>query len=107
MARKLHIKKGDNVMVIAGDSKGQQGRVLVVDPEKERAIVEGINMVAKHTRPNKDNPKGGIIRKEAPIHISNLLLVDSKGNATRIRRSKDEKTENNVRISIKSGEVIK
>ncbi|MBU2651115.1 MAG: 50S ribosomal protein L24 [Bacteroidetes bacterium] len=107
MARKLHIKKGDNVMVIAGDSKGQQGRVLVLDPEKERAIVEGINMVAKHTRPNKDNPKGGIIRKEAPIHLSNLLLVDSKGNATRIRRSKDEKSEKNVRISIKSGEVIK
>jgi len=107
MKKKLHIKKGDNVMVITGDSKGQQGRVLLVIHEKETAIVEGINMVSKHTKPNADNPKGGIINKEAPIRMSNLMLVDSKGNATRIRKEKDEKTNNLVRVSIKSGEVIK
>ena len=107
MKKKLNIKKGDNVMVIAGDSKGQQGRVLLVNVDKETAIVEGINMVSKHTKPNADNPKGGIIRKEAPIRISNLMLVDSKGKATRIRKQLDEKTNKMLRVSIKSGEVIK
>jgi large subunit ribosomal protein L24 len=107
MKKKLNIKKGDNVMVIAGDSKGQQGRVLLVNCDKETAIVEGINMVAKHTKPNADNPKGGIVNKEAPIRLSNLMLVDSKGNATRIRKQLDEKTNKMVRVSIKSGEVIK
>ena len=104
---KLHIKKGDTVMVISGDSKGQQGRVLLVDREKRKAIVEGINMVAKHTRPNADTPKGGIIHKESPIHISNLKLVDSKGTATRIGRRNDEKTNKSIRYSKNSGEVIK
>lgn len=94
-------------MVIAGDSKGQQGRVLLVNVDKETAIVEGINMVSKHTKPNADNPKGGIIHKEAPIRISNLMLVDSKGKATRIRKQLDEKTNKMLRVSIKSGEVIK
>jgi large subunit ribosomal protein L24 len=107
MKKKLNIKKGDNVMVIAGDSKGQQGRVLLVNIDKETAIVEGINMVAKHTKPNADNPKGGIVNKEAPIRLSNLMLIDSKGNATRIRKQLDEKTNKMVRVSIKSGEVIK
>jgi large subunit ribosomal protein L24 len=107
MKKKLNIKKGDNVMVIAGDSKGQQGRVLLVNYDKETAIVEGINMVAKHTKPNADNPKGGIVNKEAPIRISNLMLIDNKGNATRIRKQLDEKTNKMVRVSIKSGEVIK
>jgi large subunit ribosomal protein L24 len=107
MKKKLNIKKGDNVMVIAGDSKGQQGRVLLVSYDKETAIVEGINMVAKHTKPNADNPKGGIVNKEAPIRLSNLMLVDGKGNATRIKRQLDEKTNKMVRVSIKSGEVIK
>lgn len=107
MKKKLNIKKGDNVMVIAGDSKGQQGRVLLVNVDKETAIVEGINMVSKHTKPNADNPKGGIIHKEAPIRISNLMLVDSKGKATRIRKQLDEKTNKMLRVSIKSGEVIK
>ena len=107
MKKKLHIKKGDNVMAIAGDSKGQQGRVLLVNHDKETAIVEGINMVAKHTKPNADNPKGGIINKEAAIRMSNLMIVDSKGNATRVRKELDEKTNKMVRVSIKSGEVIK
>ena len=107
MKKKLHIKKSDNVMVISGDSKGQQGRVLLINHAKETAIVEGINMVSKHTKPNADNPKGGIIHKEAPIRISNLMIVDSKGNPTRVGRQLDEKTNKMVRVSIKSGEVIK
>lgn len=104
---KLHIKKGDTVKVLAGDDKGQQGKVLQVDVEKQRAKVEGLNMVSRHTKPNSKNPQGGIVKKEAPIHISNLMVVDSKGNATRIGRRLDEKTNKSVRYSKKSGEVIK
>ncbi len=104
---KLHIKKGDTVLVISGNDRGKQGRVLDIDTEKKRAIVEGVNMVKKHTRPNADNPKGGIIESEAAVHISNLKVVDAKGNATRVGRKKDEKTGKSVRYSKKSGEVIK
>jgi large subunit ribosomal protein L24 len=107
MRRKLHIKKGDTVMVIAGDSKGQQGRVLVVDNEKGKILVEGVNMVKKNTRPTNKTPKGGIIEKEAPIHISNLKLIDSSGKPTRVGRRIDEKTNKVVRYSKKTGEVIK
>jgi large subunit ribosomal protein L24 len=107
MQKKLHIKKGDTVMVITGESKGQKGRVLEVNREKSRAIVEGVNMVSKHTKPNAKSPQGGIIKKEAPIHISNLLLVDpSSGKATRIGRRLNEKSKL-VRYSKKSGEEIK
>lgn len=94
-------------MVIAGDSKGQQGRVLVVDSEKEKILVEGVNMVSKHTRPTNKTPKGGIIQKEAPIHISNLKVIDSSGKPTRIGRKLDEKSNKTVRYSKKTGEVIK
>ncbi len=107
MRKKLHIKKGDTVMVIAGDSKGQQGRVLRVDAEKEKILVEGVNMVSKHTRPTNKNPKGGIVEKEAPIHISNLKVIDGTGKPTRVGRKLDEKTNKVVRYSKKSGEVIK
>ncbi|MCD4746771.1 MAG: 50S ribosomal protein L24 [Bacteroidales bacterium] len=107
MQIKLHIKKGDNVMVIAGNSKGQQGKVLLVDIAKKSAIVEGINLVSKHTKPNSKNPKGGIIKKESSIHVSNLMLIDSSGKPTRIGRKLDEKTNKSVRYSKKSGEVIK
>ncbi len=107
MQKKLHIKKGDTVTVITGESKGQQGRVLEVMRKKERAIVEGVNMVSKHTKPNSQNPQGGILKREAPIHISNLLLVDpSTGEATRIGRKLDDKGKL-VRYSKKSGEEIK
>lgn len=83
MSVKLHIKKGDTVIVNAGDSKGQTGKVLKVLVEKERAIVEGVNMVSKHTKPNAKNPQGGIVKQEASIHISNLQPVDAKsGKAT-------------------------
>jgi large subunit ribosomal protein L24 len=107
MTKKIFIKKGDNVMVISGDSKGLQGRVLLINPSRKTAIVEGINMVSKHTKPNADNPKGGIIKKEAPINITNLMVIDTKGNPTRIKMMKDKKTNKSVRVSKKSGEVIK
>src|SRR3990172_9813155 len=87
MQKKLHIKKGDTVYVNAGENKGQQGRILEVIRKDERAIVEGINLVSKHTKPNAKSPQGGIIKKEAPVHISNLMLIDpSSGKPTRIGR---------------------
>jgi len=107
MRKKLHIKKGDTVVVLAGESKGQKGKVLDVFAEKQRAIVEGVNMVSKHTKPNADNPQGGIIKQEAPIHISNLMNVDpSTGTPSRIGRRLNDKGKL-VRYSKKSGEEIK
>ncbi|GAF02618.1 50S ribosomal protein L24 [Saccharicrinis fermentans] len=104
---KLHIKKGDTVIVNAGEYKGQEGKVLEVLLSKNRAIVEGINMVSKHAKPNADNPQGGIVKQEAPIHISNLNLKDpSKGEATRIGRRKNDEGKL-VRFAKKSGEEIK
>ncbi|MEA1897458.1 MAG: 50S ribosomal protein L24 [Bacteroidota bacterium] len=104
---KLHVKKGDTVFVISGEYKGQQGRVLEVLRNKSRAIVEGMNMVSKHTKPNAQNPQGGIIKKEAPVHLSNLLLVDpSTGEPSRIGRKLNDKGKL-VRFAKKSGEEIK
>lgn len=94
-------------MVIAGNHKGQSGRILFVDVVKQRAIVEGVNLVSKHTRPSADNPKGGIIKQEAGVHVSNLKLIDKSGKPSRVGRKKDEKTGKSVRYSIKTGEVIK
>ncbi|MDP1621907.1 MAG: 50S ribosomal protein L24 [Bacteroidales bacterium] len=107
MQKKLNIRKGDTVMVIAGDSRGQQGKVLRVDIDKSKAIVEGVNLVSKHTKPNAKSPQGGIVKMEAPVHLSNLKLVDNSGTPTRIGRRLDPKTEKLVRYSKKSGEVIK
>ncbi len=107
MQKKLNIRKGDTVMVIAGDSRGQQGKVLRVDADEYKAIVEGVNLVSKHTKPNAKSPQGGIVKKEAPVHMSNLKLIDSSGKPTRIGRKVDPKTNKLVRISKKSGEVIK
>ena len=107
MQKKIHIKKGDQVIVNAGEYKGQKGRVLTVDRDKQRAIVEGVNMVSKHTKPNAKNPQGGITKQEAPVHISNLNLVDpSTGEATRMGRRLNEKNKL-VRFAKKSGEEIK
>lgn len=104
---KLHIKKGDTVFVNSGEDKGKTGRVLDVLVSKNRAIVEGINIVSKHTKPNAQNPNGGIEKKEAAIHISKLNLVDPKsGKPTRIGRKLDSKGKL-VRYAKKSGEVIK
>jgi len=105
--QKLHIKKGDNVMVIAGDSRGQQGKVLILDAKKDKAIVENINLVSKHTEPNAKSPQGGIVKKEAGVHVSNLKVIDSTGKPTRVGRRVDEKSGKVVRYSKKSGEVIK
>ena len=104
---KLQIKKGDNVKVISGNNKGQSGRVLVIDVAKERVIVEGVNLVSKHSKPSAENPKGGIIKQEAGIHISNVMVTDKSGAPTRIASKVDEKTGKKVRISIKTGEAIK
>jgi large subunit ribosomal protein L24 len=107
MQKKLKIKKGDQVMVITGESKGQKGRVLEVNRENERVLVEGINMVSKHTKPNAKAPQGGILKKEAPVHISNLMVVDpASGNPTRVGKKLNEKNKL-VRYSKKSGEEIK
>lgn len=107
MNKKLHVKKGDLVFVNAGEYKGKQGKVLEVLVKKERAIVEGVNIMSKHTKPNAKSPQGGIIKKEAPIHISNLMLVDpATGKPTRIGRRKNE-NDKLVRYSLKSGEEIK
>lgn len=103
---KFNIKKGDTVIVLTGNDKGKTGKVLSVLPKVSKAIVEQVNMVKKHTKPDAKNPEGGIIPKEAPIQISNISLIDPKsGKATRVGR---EKTENGwVRVSKKSGEIIK
>lgn len=102
---KLKIKSGDTVVVTAGDHKGSEGKVLKVLIEKNKAIVEGVNMVSKHEKPSANNPQGGINKKEAPIHISNLSLVDPKnGKATRVGyRMEDGKK---VRFSKQSNQVL-
>jgi len=102
---KLKIKSGDTVRVIAGDHKGSEGKVLRVLVDKNKAIVEAVNMVSKHTKPSAKSPQGGIVRKEAPIHISNLALVDLKTKETTktgVRKEGDK----NVRFSKKSNQVL-
>jgi len=107
MNRKFHIKKGDLVKVISGESRGQEGKVLEVIFKKERAIIEGVNMMKKHTKPNSANPDGGIIEQEAPIHISNLMLIDpATKQPTRVGRKLNDKNKL-VRYSKKTGEEIK
>ena len=100
------IKKGDTVYVNAGNDKGKTGKVLSVDPAKQRVIVEGVNMVSKHTKPNAKQPQGGIIKQEAPIHVSNVNLIDPKsGKPTRVGFKVEDGKK--VRIAKKSGEEIK
>lgn len=102
---KLKIKSGDTVRVIAGDHKGAEGKVVKVDREKNKAIVEGVNMVSKHTKPSAKKPQGGIVKKEAPIQISNIALVDAKTKETTkvgMRMEGDKK----VRFSKKSNQVL-
>jgi large subunit ribosomal protein L24 len=101
---KFKIKSGDTVQVITGDNKGTEGKVLKIVVDKNKAIVEGVNMVKKHTKPSAKSPQGGIVEKEAPIHISNLSLLTKKGETTRVgyRMEGDKK----VRFSKKSNEVI-
>ena len=101
----MKIRKNDNIVVIAGNDSGKTGKVLKVFPKTSRIIIEGINLRKRHTKPNQKSPQGGILEKEAPIHVSNLQVVDGDGNATKIGRKKDENGKA-VRFSKKSGEVI-
>ncbi|MCC8070884.1 MAG: 50S ribosomal protein L24 [Bacteroidales bacterium] len=104
---KLHIKKGDNVYVLAGEDRGKTGRVLKVLAAKQRVLVEGINIVTKATKPSAKHPQGGLVKMEAPIHISNVNLIDPKtGKPTRVALRRDENGKR-VRIAKKSGEEIK
>lgn len=104
---KLHIRRGDTVKVLAGDDKGKEGKVLEVNREKRRALVEGVNMMTKHTKPSAGKPEGGITKAESSIHISNLMLIDpASGKATRVGRKLDDKGKLQ-RYSKKTGEIIK
>lgn len=106
---KLHVKKGDQVLVIAGNDKGTEGRVLMVFPEKERVLVEGVNMRTHHEKPSQDNPQGGRLKKEAPIHVSNVMVIDgTTGEASRIGRKRIEDNGRGhwARYAKKSGELL-
>ncbi|GMU90113.1 MAG: 50S ribosomal protein L24 [Chlorobiota bacterium] len=108
---KINFKKNDKVKVIAGNDKGATGRILKIFKKTERVIVEGVNLRKRHTKPNQANPQGGIIEKEAPIHVSNIMIIDTKtGEPSRLggKLIVDEKTgkEKVVRVSVKSGEMI-
>lgn len=107
--KKLHVKKGDNVKIIAGNDKGREGRVLAVFPAKERVLVEGINMRVHHDKPTQDNPQGGRIEREMAVHVSNVMVIDpTTGEPTRIGRKRIEENGGGrwVRYSKKSGEII-
>jgi large subunit ribosomal protein L24 len=105
MMSKLHIKTGDTVKILSGADNGKTGKITSVVLEKGRAFVEGINMVSKHTKPSAANPQGGIVKREASVHISNLMVVDSKGQASRVGRKLNEDGKL-VRYSKKTGEVL-
>ncbi len=107
----MKIRKNDNVMVISGNDKGKSGRVLKVFPSDSKVIIEGINLRKRHTKPNQKNPQGGILEKEAPIHISNVMFVDPKSNQPTRLGSQiilDDKTKKKkrIRVSVASGEMI-
>jgi large subunit ribosomal protein L24 len=102
---KLKVKTGDQVRVIAGEHKGSEGAILKIDREKNRVLVEGVNLVSKHEKPSSKNPQGGIVKKEAPIHLSNIALIDAKsGKTTRVKY--EVRDGKKVRVSVKSNEVI-
>ena len=103
---KFHIKTGDTVVVIAGSHKGEQGKIVRMIPKQHRAIVEGVNLVTKHIKPSATSPQGGLQKVEAPLHISNLMLLDSKGVATRTG-IRFEANGVKVRVAKKTGKVIK
>lgn len=110
--KKLHVRTGDKVMVIAGNEKGKSGVIAKIDRESQRVIIEGLNLATKSVKPSNENPEGGFIKKEAGIHISNVMLIDPKtGKATRIGRKKEKDAKSGemklVRYAKKSGEIIK
>ncbi|MBU6081162.1 MULTISPECIES: 50S ribosomal protein L24 [Allobacillus] len=101
----MHVKKGDKVVVISGKDKGKEGTILEAYPKKERVLVEGVNYVKKHAQPSQDNPQGGILTIEAPVHVSNVMPVDPKsGQPTRV--GYEVKDGKKVRIAKKSGEAL-
>lgn len=107
----MHIRKNDNVMVIAGNARGKSGKVLKVYPERERIIIEGVNIMKRHTRPSQKNPQGGIVQREAPIHVSNVMLIDPKSNEiTRVgmKVTKDVTTgkKRRMRVAKATGEMF-
>ena len=105
--KKLNIKKNDTVLVLAGSSKGKRGKVVKVIPKQSRVIVEGVNLVSRHTKPNAANPDGGIIKKELPIHFSNVALIDPKsGKACRVGKKMNDKSKKFERYNKKTGEFI-
>jgi large subunit ribosomal protein L24 len=103
---KLKLKKGDTVRVISGESRGKEGKIVSIDTTKMRVIVEGVNMISKHAKPNAQQPNGGIVKKEGSIHISNLMFVEG-GKTVRLGKKLDEKTDKLVRISRKTKEAVK
>ena len=105
--KKTYLKKGDNVQIMTGRDKGKKGRIISINKMKYIAIVEGVNLVSKHTKPNQDNPKGGVLKKEAGIDISNLLLVDSKGKPSRIGKRNNKKTGKKERYFKTTGDLVK
>lgn len=106
MSQKLHVRTGDTVVVIAGKEKGKQGKIKACEPKKNRVVVEGVNMVKRHTKPSQANPQGGIIEKEAPINVSNVMILDPESKKpTRIRKEK-QADASYVRVAVKSGAVL-
>ncbi len=103
---KFKLKKGDLVRVISGESKGQEGKILEIDTKKSRVLIEGVNLISKHSKPSAKNTNGGIVKQEGSVHVSNLMYVEN-GKTIRLGRSTDEKTGKVVRISKATKEVIK
>jgi large subunit ribosomal protein L24 len=103
---KIKLKKGDTVKVISGEARGQQGKIVTIDPKKMRATVEAVNMVSKSEKPNAKNTNGGIVKKEGSIHISNLMFVEA-GKTVRLSRKLNEKTQKTERVSKKTKEAVK
>jgi large subunit ribosomal protein L24 len=106
MDKRLKVKKGDRVKVIAGEHKSKEGVVLTVERSKDRVVIEGVNVVTRHIKPSATNPQGGVQEKEAGIHISNVMVIDNQGNTTRVGRRRGENGKL-VRYSKKSNEEIK
>ncbi|MGB0136945.1 MAG: 50S ribosomal protein L24 [Flavobacteriales bacterium] len=105
MYKRYKVKKGDQVRILAGKNKGEQGEVILVDRKTDRVIVKGYNMITKHNKPTPTEPQGGIEKKEAPIHISNVMVIDNQGNATRVGRRRNDEGKL-VRYSKKSGQEL-
>lgn len=103
---KIKLKKGDTVKIISGEAKGQTGKIISIDVQKSRALVEGVNMISKSEKPSAKNTNGGIVKKEGPIHISNLMFLEG-GKSVRIGRKINEKTQKLERISSKTKEAVK